>query len=60
MAFPEQGVGSITDYLARGGAPKSDRELRVEAYKEQKEKDVSLFREHLTDIKLVKEGKPAI
>ena len=41
-------------------APKSDRELRVEAYKEQKEKDVSLFREHLTDIKLVKEGKPAI
>ena len=40
--------------------PKSDRELRVEAYKVQKEKDVSLFREHLTDIKLVEEGKPAI
>ena len=41
-------------------APKSDRELRVEAYKVQKEKDVSLFREHLTDIKLVEEGKPEI
>ena len=41
-------------------APKSDRELRVEAYKVQKEKDVSPFREHLTDIKLVEEGKPAI
>ncbi len=39
--------------------PKSDSQLRVEAYKAQKEKDVSLFREHLAQIKLA-EGEPAL
>ena len=39
--------------------PKSDSQLRVEAYKAQKEEDVSLFREHLAQIKLA-EGEPAL
>ena len=39
--------------------PKSDSQLRVEAYKAQKEKDVSLFRKHLAQIKLA-EGEPAL